>query len=173
MRKNGSADARKPILVLGLGNTLLRDDGIGPFLVSQLATQCNHPGDVDFLDGGTQGIALLQHLTGRDALLILDAFSTGAAPGSLHIIRHGTPDIAGWANGRTSHEGNASGLLAAAALTGDLPPRVYILGVEPQWIDTGVTFSPAVAAMAPAALESAAQLLEDLRTQPRSVAQCA
>ena len=74
-----------PILVLGIGNTLLMDDGVGVLLVEEFRCLSSLPADeVEFLDGGTQGLALLGRMAGRRALVILDAVNLGATPGTVH-----------------------------------------------------------------------------------------
>ena len=85
---NGSPDLRgsavaapAPILVLGLGNMLLHDDGVGPALLAKMSEdQSRWRDEVEFLDGGTQGLALLGRLSGRRALVIVDAVRRGDAP---------------------------------------------------------------------------------------------
>ena len=74
-----------PILVLGLGNVLLQDDGVGPALLGLLETLHGKDDRVQFVDGGTQGLALLGYLSDRQAVLILDAVALGAEPGSVHV----------------------------------------------------------------------------------------
>lgn len=134
-----------PILVLGLGNLLLSDDGVGPVLVEQLAnTAENWNGRVEFLDGGTQGLALLGQISGRQALIIVDALKMGAPAGTIHRLtlnelREVTPG-----RGNSGHEGNAGELLAAAQLLDQLPERLFVVGVEPEKIATGIGLSARV-----------------------------
>src|SRR5271157_1480534 len=104
---------KAPILVLGVGNALLRDDGVGLRLLSDLSREgLALDGEVEFLDGGTQGLALLDRIAGRHALLILDAVKLGAAPGAVHALRE-------WrecgARSSTAHESNVSELLAVSS----------------------------------------------------------
>ncbi len=152
---------RAPVLVLGLGNALLGDDGVGPHLVtliSQLNADWN--GQVEFLEGGTRGLALLGDIAGRFALVFLDAAALGAAPGTVHVRRDG--DVLGLSHrGGTAHEGNAGELLAVASLSGDLPPRVIMVGIEPLALQTGIGLSKPVRQAIPAALEAARQAVED------------
>lgn len=134
-----------PILVLGLGNLLLSDDGVGPVLVEQLAnTAENWNGRVEFLDGGTQGLALLGQISGRQALIIVDALKMGAPAGTIHRLtlnelREVTPG-----RGNSGHEGNAGELLAVAQLLDQLPERLFVVGVEPEKIATGIGLSARV-----------------------------
>jgi hydrogenase maturation protease len=143
---NGFPDTETaPILVLGLGNMLLCDDGVGPALVEQLSESVERwKGRVEFVDGGTQGLALLGQLSGRQALIIVDAMRTGAPPGTIHRLtwnelREVTPK-----RGNSGHEGNAGELLAAAQLIDQLPDRLFLVGVEPEKIETGVGLSAPV-----------------------------
>jgi len=150
----GSAEGRAPVLVLGLGNPLLADDGVGLELLRRLGAEPFWPPDaVELLDGGTQGIALLPHLEGRRALLVLDAVALGASPGTVHVLPGARVPAA--PRGLGAHEGNAAELLAAATLTGDLPETVAVVGVEPAVIRTHEGLSPAVEAALPGALDAA------------------
>ncbi len=148
-----------PVLVLGLGNTLLRDDGVGFALLTELSKQCV-AGGIDFVDGGTQGLALLNVLGGRKRLLILDAVELGHAPGTIHFFCN--EEIAGIAgsSATSAHEANAGDLLAAASLLGDLPDEVVVIGIEPEIVHTGSELSESVREAIPAAVRLARAVLE-------------
>lgn len=153
-----------PILVLGLGNLLLRDDGVGLELMRRLAERrAEFAGDVEveFVDGGTQGVALLGHLEERRALLVLDAVSVDATgPGEVAVVRD--PLAHPSARGMGAHGANASGLLASAQLVGHLPPRAVVVGVGPAELETGIGLSPRVSAALPDALARAEEVLAEL-----------
>jgi hydrogenase maturation protease len=156
-------EKRAPILVLGLGNMLLSDDGVGPALLNHLADSGARWKDlVEFVDGGTQGLALLGHLTGRRALIIVDALKRGAAPGTVHRLT--LPELREVSPGRASsgHESNAGELLAAAQLLDELPDRLFVVGVEPEKIATGFGLSESVRQALPSASEQIACLLAEL-----------
>jgi hydrogenase maturation protease len=151
---------KPPVLVLGVGNLLLRDDGAGLSLLSGLSREaCAWGGTVEFLDGGTQGLALLDRIAGRGALLILDAVQLGAAPGTVHVMRDWR---FGAARFSTAHESNVSELLAVSTLLGECPERVVIVGIEPCRIATGTKLSGVVEQALPAALEAARAALVNL-----------
>lgn len=156
-----------PILVLGLGNILLHDDGVGPSLLGELAKRYQDKGSVEFLDGGTQGLALLGRLEGRQALVILDAVATGHEPGSVCVLEG--QDVLRFATARaaTAHEGNAGELLATAAFLAELPDRCYIIGVEPKELDTGLGLSRDVHRSLKAALRKAQHVLDGLLEEMR------
>ena len=152
-----------PILVLGVGNILLHDDGVGPSMVGDLAREYKGAADlVEFLDGGTQGLALLGRIADRRALIILDAVATGHEPGSVCVLEG--KDVLRFAISRppTAHEGNAGELLATAAFLGELPEKCYIIGVEPKSVRTGVGLSRDVHRSLRAALQTARKILDTL-----------
>ncbi len=152
---------RAPIVVIGVGNRLLHDDGVGLVLLERLAEAVGPLDDVEFLDGGTQGLALLGFLEQRSAVLFLDAVGAGAAPGTVHAIADPTlrrPSRAG-----SAHEGNVRELLSVAALLGQLPERVVIVGIEPAVVRTGIGLSPEADGAVDAALAEARQRLEAMR----------
>jgi len=152
-----------PILVLGLGNTLLSDDGVGPALLDHLSSSAPRwDGQVEFVDGGTQGLALLGHLSGRKALIIVDAVQTGAPPGTVHLMTLGELRSVAPGHVGSAHEGNAGELIAAAQLLDELPARLFVVGVEPQKIATGHGLSAPVKRALPEASKEVHQLLTQL-----------
>ena len=73
----------QPVLVLGLGNLLMQDEGIGVRVVEQLKRDYEFPPEVEVLDGGTAGMALFEHIVGRSHVIVIDAAKTGREPGTL------------------------------------------------------------------------------------------
>src|ERR1019366_6557121 len=123
---------------LGLGNTLLGDDGLGPALIEHFLHEGNSWADqVEFLDGGTQGLALLSHLSNRKVIIIIDALATGAPPGTVSVLELADLLQMGTDRANTPHEGNAGELLAFAKVLDELPNHVFIVGVEPESVATG------------------------------------
>jgi hydrogenase maturation protease len=164
----GSADFMndaqlKPILVLGLGNVLLGDDGFGPALLEEIVARSGESSSsVDFVDGGTQGLALLGLIADRRALVILDALDTGEAPGTVSVLT-GRTEISGPKEcGCSAHECNAVELLSAAALLGDLPERLYVVGVQPESVRTHLGLSAAVRQSMDLAFEKTQQIVDQL-----------
>ena len=154
----GSVDGA--VLVLGLGNPLLGDDGAGLALLEDLAAAPD--AGVEYLDGGTQGLALLGRIAGRRALLIVDAVKTGAAPGTVHALRGAA--AMEWLRGgaTTAHESNAGELLAAAALLGMAPAEIAIVGVEPERLEIGMGLTGAVSLALPEAVARARSMIAEM-----------
>lgn len=159
---SNNAGERAPVLVLGVGNTLLNDDGAGIELVNRLSAQSDRWGDaVDFLEGGTQGLTLLTYLSGRRAIIVLDAVALGAEPGTLHALENDAVLALG-VRSSNAHEGNAAELLRTAGLLGDLPESLFLIGIEPGAIGTGVELSEQVRTSIPAALRIASSRIESI-----------
>lgn len=146
-------------LVLGLGNTIMADDGVGPRLIDYLAQQGQLPDDVALLDGGTLGLDLLPRLEGVQQLIIVDAVEIGQVPGSL--IRLSGEEVAMALDTKLSpHQMGLKDLLAVARLLGHLPDEVVLLGVQPASIEMAAELSPQVAASLP---QLAAMVRQELR----------
>ena len=153
-----------PILVLAVGNLLLQDDAAGLKMLEQLSSR-NFGDEVEFVDGGTQGLALLGQLTGREILVVLDAVALGDNPGTIHVLRGADLDELRARRSSTSHESNVLELLAYAKLLGYEPREVVVVGIEPESIRTGITLSRTVQAALPAALACASAAIQSARRQ--------
>jgi hydrogenase maturation protease len=131
------------ILVLGIGNLLLQDEGAGVRALAEFERKYVAPAGVELLDGGTSGIELLQYLRGRDHLIILDVVKSGNPPGT--IIRMEGEEVPALFQKKISpHQLGLSDLLAAVQLTDRLPRGVVLFGIEPKSIDTGLEMSAEV-----------------------------
>ena len=140
-------------LVVGLGNPLRGDDGVGPRVVEALDRRGVPPG-VTLLDAGTGGLGLLNALEGWDRVVVVDAAEVGGKPGD--FVRF-TPDearLTGTPEHFTLHHAGLAEVLAIArALDRPLPPMV-IFGVQPEVIDWRDGLSPSVEATLPELVEA-------------------
>ncbi len=130
-------------LVLGVGNVLLSDEGIGVRIVEELEHRFRFPEEVEILDGGTSGIELLRYFDGRDNLIIIDAVRAGHPPGTVMRIE-GADVPATFETRITPHQLGLSDLLATAKLTDNMPANLVLFGIEPKSLETGLVFSPEV-----------------------------
>jgi hydrogenase maturation protease len=143
--KSAQAPAGKPIgvLVLGLGNVLLGDDGLGAAAVARVEQDYCVPQGVRLVDGGTLGLSLLGLLTDSDRVILVDAVRTDDLPGTL--IRLDGTDVIDAVRVRLSpHQVGVADLLDAARLIGCYPSAVTLLGLVPDAIDLAVVRSAAV-----------------------------
>ena len=133
------------ILILGIGNVLLTDEGIGVRALKELERKFTFPANVELLDGGTAGIELLRHIRKRDYLIIIDAMKCDQEPGT--VVRVEGDDVPAAFRTRISpHQLGLSDLLAAAMLTDELPKNLVLFGVEPESIDIGLDLTETVEA---------------------------
>ncbi len=116
------------LLVLGIGNIMCGDDGVGSVIAEQLAERLQMPG-VDIVNGGSVGLGLLYLLAEYPALLVVDAVDAGAEPGELFSFR--PEDLAqGGMQDISFHQSGLAVLLSRARLLGILPPQVKIIGIQ-------------------------------------------
>jgi hydrogenase maturation protease len=134
---------RSRILVLGLGNVLLGDDGLGAAALARLERDYDIPPKVRLVEGGTLGLLLLDEISAAEHLILVDAVATGAAPGSL--VRLDGSEVIDAVRERLSvHQVGVADLLDAARLLGRYPNSVVLLGLAPGAITLSVTRTPEV-----------------------------
>jgi hydrogenase maturation protease len=156
------ADGQWRTLVLGIGNVLWADEGFGVRALEALHAAYSFPEDVRIMDGGTQGIFLLPWVRSTQSLLIFDAIDFGLAPGELRVIRDdAVPRFMG-AKKVSMHQAGFQEVLASAALSGDYPERLALIGVQPDTLnDYGGSLRPAIKARIPEALDLALEVLRE------------
>ena len=133
------------ILVLGLGNVLLQDEGVGVRVIERLQARYAFPDDVTVLDGGTLGLDLLHVLEEADRAVVVDAVKAGKEPGALVRLRN--EEIPAFLGPKVSpHQVGLQDLLGLAQLRGHFPGEVILLGVQAERLEPGLDLSPAIAA---------------------------
>jgi hydrogenase maturation protease len=142
------------ILVLGLGNTIMTDDGFGVRVVEALSSRYRFQGGVRLLDGGTLGLDLLPYLEGIEHLLIVDALEMQAAPGTIFRLE-GEDVPRAFASKLSVHQMGVQDLLAVSELMGHLPAELVVWGVQPECIEMGTELTPVVAASIDEVVEGA------------------
>jgi hydrogenase maturation protease len=143
---------RTALLVLGLGNVLLEDDGVGAAAVAQLLSRFETPRGARVLDGGTLGLSLLPYLDEADAVILVDAVSADGRPGS--VIRLDGDDVAPAVATRLSpHQVGVADLLDGARWLDRYPRRVVLLGLIPESMNLAVGLSPPVRGSLPELVE--------------------
>jgi hydrogenase maturation protease len=141
-----------PLLILGLGNLLCGDDGLGVVAVHRLLRRYVPPAGVRVLDGGTLGLSLLPHLEDARVAILVDAVHAEAPPGSL--VRLEGDEVAPAVAARLSpHQVGVADLLDAARWRLRSPEMLFLLGVVPESLALRFGLSPAVAAAVPELVE--------------------
>jgi hydrogenase maturation protease len=139
--------------VVGIGNSIMSDDGVGERVVEALHER-GLPDDVDATHAGTTAFFALEAMDGADRAIVVDAVATGEAdPGAVHRYRYrdgtfdgATPDV-------LMHDFSLTDALKAGRTAYDLPDELVVVGVEPATTDTGLELSDPVAASVPAVVD--------------------
>ena len=151
---------RAPILILGIGNILLSDEGVGVRVVEKLAN-LDLPDDVELLDGGTAGADLLDIIADRSKLIVVDAVDIDSDPGT--VVRFTDAQPFSRPNKQMSlHE---LGIIETIQMTKQLgcPPKsVVFFGIKPADLSPGLDLSAPVADSVDVVIE---QLLKEIRPQ--------
>ncbi len=152
------------ITILGIGNTILTDEGFGVRVIEFLRENYDFPGNVGLIDGGTLGVELTHFITGTSKLLIVDSIDGGAEPGKIfhlkddEILKHFSQKI-------SSHEIGIQDLLTMFEITGKKIPVVELLGVQPYILDAGTELSPEMKKILPKIVEEVIKVLKSWKTE--------
>jgi hydrogenase maturation protease len=168
----------KRILVLGIGNILWADEGFGVRVVEAFHRRYAVPDNVTILDGGTQGLYLVNYLEEADCLIVFDAIDYGLEPGQLKLVRDGeVPKFTG-AKKMSLHQTGFQEVLSAADLLGRCPQHLVLIGCQPKDLeDWGGPLTAPVRAQIEPAIGLACDILAQwgaapqLRTAPLSDAE--
>jgi hydrogenase maturation protease len=162
----------KKILVLGIGNILWCDEGFGVRALEVFHSLYRVPANVSLLDGGTQGLYLVQFVQEADHLLVFDAIDYGLEPGTLKIVEDDeVPKFTG-AKKMSLHQTGFQEVLSAADLLGDYPEKLALIGCQPEDLENwGGPLTQPVRNQLVRAAETAAAILKSwgapcLRREP-------
>lgn len=146
-------------VVVGLGNPLMGDDGLGLAALARLDQLWEVPADVQLIDGGTWGMNLLPVIEDAERVILLDAIDTGTAPGTqTRLDRERLPRYL--ATKISPHQVDLRDVLGLAELRGTLPAHTVALGLQPERVEMGIGLTPALAARLDDLVDSVAQLLD-------------
>jgi hydrogenase maturation protease len=147
-RGSGSFAPGASTLVVGLGNTLRADDGVGARVAQALIEEAL-PGDVEVVEGGTLGLDLVNLMEGRRRVILVDAAEMGRPPGE--FVRFGLDRVSllGEDQYVSVHAAGLRDALLLARVLGVLPEEIVIFGVQPASLEWRETLSPAVEARLP------------------------
>jgi len=134
----------RPVLVLGLGNPIMGDDGVGILALEQFRARFDVPAGVELVDGGTWGMNLLPCIEEAGKLLLVDAIRAGKAPGA-DVFLAGADLPQTLAQKLSAHQVDLVDVLALAQARGTLPVHTVALGVEPERVEMRADLTPAVA----------------------------
>ncbi|PLX60948.1 HyaD/HybD family hydrogenase maturation endopeptidase [Sedimenticola selenatireducens] len=169
---SGATAKRLPhVLILGIGNLLWADEGFGVRAVEAFQQRYHTPDSVRVMDGGTQGVYLVQEVRDADLLVVFDAIDYGLPPGTLKLIEgEAVPKYLG-VKKVSLHQTGFQEVLALAEMLGDYPQQLLLIGVQPEEIeDFGGSLRPAIKAQIEPALQHAVAYLrrQGIAVRPRS-----
>lgn len=140
-----------PVLIMGVGNILMGDDGVGVHAVYAMQ-KMTLPGDIELVDGGTATMSFLSSFSDREKVIIIDAVKAGNPPGTIYRFSPG--DI--YMQKETATSLHQVGIIEAITLSGFIDDRtgdIIIYGIEPGTIECGITLSSEVVAGLPKLIE--------------------
>ena len=141
------------LLVLGLGNVLCTDDGVGPTAVARLWREWEPPPEVSVVDGGTLGMTLMPLLEAVDEAILVDAVTLDDEPPGTRVRLEGEDIPPAVLHRLSPHQIGVADLLDSLRLLGRMPPRLILLGLVPESITLGIEPTPAVKAAIPALVQ--------------------
>ncbi|MDQ7039255.1 MAG: HyaD/HybD family hydrogenase maturation endopeptidase [Aquificota bacterium] len=153
------------VVILGVGNILLSDEGVGVKVLEKLKEEFLFPENVALIDGGTLGIGLVPYLEDVDRLVIVDAVSGGGHPGEVYKLEG---ELARTVfNSRVSaHDINLQEVLGVLDFIGKSPRDVVLIGVEPKVLEPGCDLSPEVESGLRLVIDEIIDLLETWGIKP-------
>lgn len=151
------------VLILGIGNILWADEGFGVRAVEQMYRHYETPSNVKILDGGTQGLYLVQHVREADYLVVFDAVDYGLEPGTMKLVLDDeVPKFLG-AKKISLHQTGFQEVLATSEMLGDYPKRMLLIGVQPVELeDYGGSLRDEVKAQIEPAIQQALSFLNSI-----------
>lgn len=148
------------ITLIGLGNILLQDEGVGVHAVRHIQERYETPPELEIVDGGTSGLDLLPYIEDRDRVLFVDAVKFGQEPGYIGILEN--EEIPAFFAVKSSlHHLGLADVLAAAQLLGTLPPEICLIGIQPYSLETNLELSPHLKARLDGLVEQVLAKLQD------------
>jgi len=154
---NMRPDSEQNIVVLGVGNTIHSDDGLGVHALRRLEQDVRLPVGISLVDGGTRGLELVASVHDCSRLLILDAVDVGEAPGT--FVRMAGDELRGLSTGASVHQLAVADLLNTLPLVSDIEREIVLLGIQPHSTDWGTDLSEPVEAAMGALVERALEQL--------------
>jgi hydrogenase maturation protease len=155
-------DDSKPIRILGIGNVLCTDDGLGPYVVKVLEAEYALPEGVEVVDLGTPGIDLTPFLADARMVMVLDTVRGNGPPGSLRLLRDAEIVAAPPPSRMSPHEPGLREALMATEFSDKSPDEILFVGVVPESTGQGTRLSDAVRLAVPRVVATVTAELERL-----------
>ncbi|MBC8216804.1 MAG: HyaD/HybD family hydrogenase maturation endopeptidase [Candidatus Marinimicrobia bacterium] len=153
------ANSKADVIILGLGNTLLRDEGVGVHIVNRLSGEFKFSPEVPIIDGGTFGLDLLPYIENKEYVLLIDAVNFNKEPGFIGVIMK--DKILTQLNTILSvHHLGLADVLSAAKLLDKEPKNITLIGIQPLSIEAGLEMTDTVKNVIDEAIERVIKQLD-------------
>jgi len=139
------------ILILGIGNILLKDEGVGVHVVNKLK-EMSLPDTIEIFDGGTAGLDLVDFIAGRKKLIVIDAVNAGEKPGTIYRLTEENLHIKPKAI-MSFHEIDFIDALHMSIVMDEKPEEIVVIGIEPKDMSDGTELSPEIEERIPRIIE--------------------
>ncbi|MFI5104298.1 MAG: hydrogenase maturation protease [Terriglobales bacterium] len=150
------------VVVLGMGNLIRSDDGVGIHAIQRLLADPRIPAGVEVMDGGTLGLQLLPAIEDATHILVLDAVNTGAAPGA--TVRYAMTELEPLPGSPSVHQIGFADMLEGLRWMNSFSNKtIVLLGVQPEQTGWGESLSPTVEAALPALIQATLEELQKWR----------
>ncbi len=126
---------KKPIIVLGLGNPLMADEGIGTRLIEKLDSACGSDARADFIDAGTGGMTVLTYIANRKKAIIIDCALMGTEPGTIKRFTPEDVTTVKKLSHLSLHDSDIIKVIELSKQLGECPDEVVFFGIEPETIE--------------------------------------
>jgi len=148
-------------LILGIGNTLLTDEGVGVHVVNSLQQTSAPDQAISYMDGGTLSFTLAESIESCEQLIVVDASEIKSQPGKVKVFENEAMDrFITTGNKKSVHEVGLVDVMSIALLAGRLPAKRALVGIQPDSLDWGSEPSEAVRKAIPEACEQVRQLIK-------------
>ena len=147
------------INIIGLGNLLHGDEGFGVTALESFRDSSAFPENVNFIDGGTQGIYLLDYIESCDAVMVFDALIPLEYDRGVYVYRN--EELPGFIHRKmSSHQMGFSELIGLAQLRGNMPRELVLIGIPPRELELNIGLSPEVSLLLPEAIEKGRAIVD-------------
>jgi hydrogenase maturation protease len=147
-------------LLLGLGNILLRDEGIGVHTVNRMREEWSFSPEVEIIDGGTLGLDLLPYFEKYSRILIVDAVDFGKEPGYISLLKDGDV-LKPFSKKLSVHNIGLADILFSCQLIDIKPAEIIIIGIQPKSMDIGLDMTEEIGGKMPDLINTAIKTLEN------------
>lgn len=135
---------RKDVVVLGLGNPLMSDEGVGAHIIGRFLAQADKYPFAEFIDAGTGGAAILHLIAGREKAVLIDCAQIGTEPGAIKRFMPEEVKSLKRVAHQSLHEGDILDIIRMSRQLGQQPKEIVLFGIEPQTVGPGLKLSDTV-----------------------------